>query len=126
MHSRVKDSQVYLASACVGVSWVAAAVVLALWQTALVWRLLICLIPMLFLSWQIFLAFRYFQNQDEVMKRVTMEGLSIAFLIGLPLLFLIGYIMKAGVNLPLTFMDGGILLEITFMIGYLIAYRRYR
>ena len=126
MKGTVKDSQIYLASALVGISWIAAAVGLALLHAALVWRLLIGLVPMACLAWQLYLAFRYTQNQDEVMKRITLEALSISFLIALPLIFLIGYIMKAGVGLPLSFMDTGYVLEVTLMIGYLIAYRRYR
>ena len=108
----VTNSQIYWASAFVGLSWVAAAVALALLNVALVWRLLIGLVPMAFLAWQLYLAFRYSQNQDEVMKRITLEALSLSFLISLPLIFLIGYIMKAGVGLPLSFMDAGYVLEV--------------
>jgi hypothetical protein len=122
----VTNSQIYWASAFLGLSWVAAAVALALLNVALVWRLLIGLVPMAFLAWQLYLAFRYAQNQDEVMKRITLEALSISFLISLPLIFLLGYIMKAGIGLPLGFMDAGYVLEISVIIGYMIAWRRYR
>jgi hypothetical protein len=126
MKGTVKDSQIYWASAFLSLSWILAAVALALLHVALIWRLLIALVPMLCLAWQLYLAFRYTQNQDEVMKRITLEALSISFLIALPLIFLVGYIMKAGVSMPLSFMDAGYALEVTLMISYLIAYRRYR
>ena len=122
----VTNSQIYWASALVGLSWVAAAVALALLNAALVWRLLIGLVPMAFLAWQLYLAFTYTQNQDEVMKRITLEALSISFLISLPLIFLIGYIIKAGIGLPLCFMDAGYVLEASVIIGYIIAWQRYR
>jgi hypothetical protein len=122
----ISSGQIYWASTFVGLSWIGAAVALALLNAALVWRLLIGLVPMLFLSWQLYLAFRYTQNQDEVMKRITLEALSISFLVSLPLIFLLGYIMKAGVGLPLSFMDAGYVLEVSVFIGYILAWRHYR
>ena len=60
------------------------------------------------------------------MKRITLEALAIAFTIGLVAIFLLGFIMKAGIPLRGDLMDGGYILEAGFVIGYIIAYRRYQ
>ena len=52
--------------------------------------------------------------------------LFVLLLIALPVIFLVGFIMKAGVNLPFSFMDGGYFMEIALLVGYAIAYRRYK
>jgi hypothetical protein len=60
------------------------------------------------------------------MQKVTLESLSIAFLIGLSVIFIVGFIMKAGVALPLTLIDGGYFMEFAWLIGYAVAWRRYQ
>lgn len=95
-------------------------------KTALVFRILIGLVPVSLLTFQIFLAFRYARGQDEVQKRINLEALAIAFATVLPVIFLIGFLIKAGVNLPFGFIDAGYFLEAALLIGYAIAYRRYQ
>lgn len=126
MKSKVKDKSIYIAAALVAVSWVAASVLLQMLKIALIFRILIGLVPVGLLIYQIVLAFRYTRGQDEVQRSIILEGLAIAFSIALPIIFLIGFIMKAGVSLPFGFMDAGYFLEIALLIGYAIAYRRYQ
>jgi len=64
-------------------------------------------------------------GQDEVQKRILLEGLAIAFSLALPVIFLMGFLMEAGVKMPFKFMDSGYFLEIALLVGYTIAYRRY-
>ena len=62
---------------------------------------------------------------DPIRER-SLEGLAIAFSIALPIIFLVGFVIKAGVNLPFGFIDAGYFLEVALLIGYTIAYRRYQ
>ena len=126
MKARVTDKSIYVVSALVAFSWVAASILLEMVKIQLAFRVLIGLIPVCLLVFQIILAFRYALGQDEVQKRIILEALAIAFAIALPLIFLIGFIIKAGVNLPLGLMDAGYFLEIALLIGYVVAYRRYQ
>ena len=126
MKSRVTDKSIYVVAGLIAVSWVAVSVLLQILKIALVFRILIGLIPVGLLAYQIVLAFRYTRGQDEVQRRIILEGLAIAFSIALPIIFLIGFIMKAGVSLPFGFMDAGYFMEIALLIGYAIAYRRYQ
>jgi hypothetical protein len=66
------------------------------------------------------------QQQDEVMRHITMESLTIAFSAGIVIIFLLGFMMQAGVPLHLGLMDGGYILDFCFLVGYIIAYRRYQ
>ncbi len=126
MKSRVTDKSIYVVSALVAFSWVAASILLQLVQIGLAVRVLIGLLPVCLLIYQIILAFRYALGQDEVQKTIILEGLAIAFAVALPVIFLIGFIIKAGVRLPLGLMDAGYFLEIALLIGYVLAYRRYQ
>jgi hypothetical protein len=126
MKSKVTDKSIYIAAALVAVSWVAASILLEIMKVGLVIRILIGLVPVSLLVFQIILAFRYARGQDEVQKRIILEGLAIGFSIALPIIFLIGFIIKAGVSLPFGFMDGGYFMEIALLIGYAIAYGRYQ
>jgi hypothetical protein len=123
---RVTDKSIYIVSGLIVITWVAASVLLEILKIGLAVRILIGLLPVSLLVFQIILAFRYTKGQDEVQKRIILEGLAIAFSIALPVIFLVGFIMKAGVNLPLGFMDSGYFMEVALLIGYLIAYRRYQ
>jgi hypothetical protein len=126
MKYKIKDSSIYVASILFGLSWVAASVLWAVPNLELPVRILIGLVPAAFLVFQVILCFRYALGQDEVQKRIILEGLAIAFMIALPAIFVVGVIMQAGIHLPLRFLDGVYCLEIAFLIGYIIAYRRYR
>ena len=126
MKHGVTDKSIYVVAGLVSVSWVAASVLLEILKIELVLRILIGLVPISLLAFQIILAFRYARGQDEVQKRIILEGLAIAFSIALPAIFLIGFIIKAGVSLPFGFMDGGYFMEVALLIGYAIAYRRYQ
>ena len=126
MKHGVTDRSIYFSSGLIIISWVAASVLLAILKTGLAPRILIALVPVGFLVFQIILVFRYALGQDEVQKRIILEGLAIAFSITLQIIFLIGFIMEAGLNLPFTLMDGGYLMEIALLVGYAIAYRRYQ
>ena len=126
MKSRVTDRSIYVIAALVAVSWVAASVLLEILKVDLFIRILIGLVPVSLLVYQIIMAFRYARGQDEVQKRIILEGLAIGFSIALPIIFLVGFIMKAGVSLPFGFMDGGYFMEVALLIGYAIAYRRYQ
>lgn len=126
MKSKVTDKSIYVAAALVAVSWVAASILLEILKVGLVIRILIGLVPVSLLVFQIILAFRYARGQDEVQKRIILEGMAIGFSIALPIIFFIGFIVKAGVSLPFGFMDGGYFMEIALLIGYAIAYRRYQ
>ena len=123
---RVTDKSIYVVSGLIALSWIAASVLLGVLKLGLAIRILIGLVPVSLLVYQIILGFRYARGQDEVQKRIILEGLALAFAIALPLIFLIGFIIKAGVNLPFGFMDSGYLMEVTLLIGYAIAYRRYQ
>lgn len=126
MKSRVTDRSIYVSSGLFIVASVAASAVLGVFKLDLPVRILIGLLPASLLVFQVILLFRYTIEQDEVQKRIILEGLAIAFAIALPIIFTIGSIMKAGVNLPLGLMDGVYFLEGALLIGYAIAYRRYQ
>jgi hypothetical protein len=126
MKHRVTDKSIYIVSALIAISWVAASLLLEILKIGLLVRILIGLLPVSLLVFQIVLCFRYALGQDEVQKRIILEGLAIAFSIALPVIFLLGFIIKAGVTLPFGFIDGGYFLEVALLIGYAIAYRRYQ
>ena len=126
MKHKVTDRSVYIVAGLIAVSWVAASVLLEILKVGLALRILIGLVPVVLLTLQIVLAFRYAMEQDEVQRRIILEALAIAFSTALPVIFLIGFAMKAGVNMPLGFMDSGYFMEIALLIGYALAYRRYQ
>lgn len=126
MKHRVTDKSIYIVAALIAVSWVAASILLQVLEVGLAVRILIGLVPVSLLVFQIILAFRYALGQDEVQKRIILEGLAIAFAVALPTIFLLGFIMKAGIKLPFGFMDSGYFMEVALLIGYAIAYRRYQ
>lgn len=126
METKVTDKSIYIIAALIAISWVAASVLLEILKVGLFVRILIGLVPVGLLVLQIILAFRYALGQDEVQRRIILEGLAIAFSIALPVIFLIGFIMKAGIILPFGFMDSGYFMELALLIGYAIAYRRYQ
>ena len=126
MKNRVTDKSIYILSVLVALAWVAASILLAILKTGLFVKILVGLVPVILLVLQIIQAIRYTLGQDELQKRIILEGLSIAFSIALPVIFLIGFIMKAGVILPFEFMDSGYFMEISLLIGYAVAYRRYQ
>ena len=126
MKHNVTDRSIYIVAGLIAVFWVGASVLLNMLKIGLAVRILIGLVPVSLLVFQIILCFRYALGQDEVQKSIILEGLAIAFSISLPVIFLIGFIMKAGINLPFTFMDSGYFMEIALLIGYAIAYRRYQ
>ena len=126
MKHRVTDRSIYIVAGLIVISWVGASVLLELLKIGLAVRILIGLVPVSLLVFQIILCFRYALGQDEVQKSIILEGLAIAFSIALPVIFLIGFIMKAGINLPFVFMDSGYFMEVALLIGYAIAYRRYQ
>jgi hypothetical protein len=126
MKHRVTDKSIYIVGGLIVISWIAASFLLEILKVGLAVRVLIGLVPVSLMVFQIILAFRYALGQDEVQKRIILEGLAIAFSIALPTIFLIGFIMKAGINLPFGFMDSGYFMEVALLIGYAIAYRRYQ
>src|SRR3990172_537212 len=126
MKHRVTDKSIYIVAGLIAMSWVAASVLLQIIEAGLPVRILIGLVPVSLLVLQIILSFRYTLGQDEVQGRIILEGLAIAFSVALPVIFLIGFMIKAGVDLPFGFMDSGYFLEVALLIGYAIAYRRYR
>ena len=126
MKFKVKDKHIYLVGALMALSWVGATVALVLLNVGLPVRLLIGLVPVATLVLLMRFAFRYAQQQDEVMRHITMESLTVAFSAGIVIIFLLGFMMKAGVPLHLDLMDGGYILEASFVVGYIIAYRRYQ
>ena len=126
MKHRVTDKSIYIVAGLIAISWVGASVLLQIIEAGLPVRILIGLVPVSLLTLQIILSFRYTLGQDEVQKRIILEGLAIAFSVALPVIFLIGFMIKAGVNLPFGFMDSGYFLEVALLIGYAIAYRRYQ
>ena len=126
MKYKVTDRSIYIVAGLTVISWVGASVLMDVLKVGLAVRILIGLVPVSLVVLQIILCFRYTQGQDEVQKRIILEGVAIAFSIALPIIFLIGFIIKAGVNLPLGFMDSGYFMEVALLIGYAIAYRRYQ
>ena len=126
MKTRVTDRSIYIVAALMAIAWVAASALLKILEVGLAVRIVIGLVPVGLLIFQIVLCFRYVLGQDEVQRRIILEGLAIAFAIALPIIFVIGFIMKAGVNLPFEFIDGGYFLELALLIGYAVAYRRYQ
>lgn len=126
MKQKVSDRSIYIVAGLIVVAWVAASVLLKVLDVGLAIKLLIALVPVALLVYQIVLAVRYTSEQDEVQRRIILEGLGIAFVIALPVIFLVGFIIKAGVNLPLGFIDSGYFMEVALLLGYAVAYRRYR
>ena len=126
MKTNVSDKSIYILSAFVAAAWIIASILLAILRVGLAVKILIGLVPVALLVMQIIQAIRYTLGQDEVQKRIILEGLSIAFAIALPVIFLIGFVMKAGVSLPFGFMDSGYFMEVALLIGYTFAYRRYQ
>ena len=126
MKLKVTDRSIYIVAALIVIAWVAASVLLELLTIPLVFRILIGLVPVSLLTFQIIQAFRYTHGQDEVQKRIILEGLAFGFAIALPVIFLVGFVMKAGVSLPFEFIDGGYFMEVALLIGYAVAYRRYQ
>ncbi len=126
MKHKVTDGSIYVVAGLIAVSWVAASVLLEILKVGLALRILIGVVPVALLTLQIVLAFRYALGQDEVQRRIILEALAIAFSTSLPVIFLIGFAMKAGIKMPFGFMDSGYFMEIALLIGYVIAYRRYQ
>ena len=126
MKNRVTDRAIYITGGVMAAAWVLAAALLGILHTNLAVRIVIGMVPVSVLVYQIWLCFRYTISQDEVQKRIILEGLSIAFMLALPVIFLVGFLMKAGVNLPFQFIDSGYFLEVMLIIGYTVAYRRYQ
>ena len=123
---RVTDRTIYVVSALIVVSWPVAAFLLAVLKIGLAFRILIALVPVGILVWQIVLCYRYLQWQDEVQKRILLNGLAIGFAGALPIIFLMGFLMEAGIKLPFRFMDAGYFLEVAFLVGYAVAWKRYQ
>ncbi|APV45364.1 hypothetical protein Dform_02055 [Dehalogenimonas formicexedens] len=126
MKNRVTDTAIYVTAGLMAVAWVFAATLLALVHTNLAVRILIGMVPVAVLVYQVSLAYRYTLSQDEVQRRIILEGLSIAFMISLPVIFFVGFLMEAGVSLPFRFIDAGYFLEVMLVIGYTIAWRHYQ
>ena len=125
MGKKVTDKSIYIVSALIAISWLVAAVLLRILNVGLGARILIALVPVSILVYQIILCYRYAMGQDEVQKRIILEGLAVAFSVALPIIFLLGFLMEAGVKMPFKFMDAGYFLEVGLLIGYAIAWRRY-
>jgi len=123
---KVSERSIYTVAGLIVIAWIAASILLRILDAGLAVRVLIGLVPVGLLILQIVLGFRYALGQDEVQRRIILEGLAIAFMITLPVIFLIGFTIKAGVNLPLGFIDSGYFMEVGLLIGYAIAYRRYQ
>jgi len=117
---------IYVVSALIVVSWPVAAFLLAVVKIGLAFRILIALVPVGILIWQIVLCYRYLQGQDEVQKRILLNGLAIGFAGALPIIFLLGFLMEAGIKLPFRFMDAGYFLEVALLVGYAVAWKRYQ
>ncbi|PPD58039.1 hypothetical protein [Dehalogenimonas etheniformans] len=126
MKNRVTDKAIYLTAVAMAIAWVFAATLLGILHTNLAVRILIGMVPVAVLVYQVWLCFRYTLGQDEVQKRIILEGLSIAFMIALPVIFFVGFLMEAGVSLPFRFIDAGYFLEVMLVIGYTIAWRHYQ
>jgi hypothetical protein len=126
MKRGVTSRSIYIVAGLIMLSWILASVLLAVLTVGLAVRILIGLVPVALLVLQIVLAYYYAKGQDEVQRRIILEGVTIAFLITLPVIFLIGFIMKAGVNLPFGFIDSGYFMEVALIIGYAVAFRRYQ
>ncbi len=125
MGKRVTDRMIYVVSALIVVSWPVAAFLLAVVKIGLAFRILIALVPVGILIWQIVLCYRYLQGQDEVQKRILLNGLAIGFAGALPIIFLLGFLMEAGIKLPFRFLDAGYFLEVALLVGYAVAWKRY-
>ena len=126
MKNRVTDRAIYITAGLMALAWVVAAALLGILHTNLAIRILIGMVPVAVLVYQVWLCFRYTLGQDEVQKRIILEGLSIAFMIALPVIFFVGFLMEAGVSLPFRFIDAGYFLEVMLVIGYSIAWRHYQ
>ena len=126
MGKRVIDKTIYIVSAMIAVSWPVASLLLGILKIGLGIRILIAIVPVSILTWQIVLCYRYLQGQDEVQIRILLTGLAIGFAGALPVIFLLGFLMEAGIKLPFRFMDAGYFLEVALLIGYTIAWKRYQ
>lgn len=126
MGKRVTDKTIYIVSAMIAVSWPVASLLLGILKIGLGIRILIAIVPVSILTWQIVLCYRYLQGQDEVQIRILLTGLAIGFAGALPVIFLLGFLMEAGIKLPFRFMDAGYFLEVALLIGYTIAWKRYQ
>jgi hypothetical protein len=126
MKDRVTDKAIYITAGVMAAAWIFAATLLDLVHTNLAVRILIGMVPVAVLVYQVWLCFRYTVSQDEVQKRIILEGLSIAFMMALPVIFLVGFLMEAGVSLPFRFIHAGYFLEVMLIAGYTAAWRRYQ
>src|SRR5450830_1463987 len=100
MGKRVTDKTIYIVSAMIAVSWLVASLLLGILKIGLGIRILIAIVPVSILTWQIVLCYRYLQGQDEVQIRILLTGLAIGFAGALPVIFLLGFLMEAGIKLP--------------------------
>jgi hypothetical protein len=125
MPKKVTDKSIFIVSALIALSWPIATLLLTFLNVNLGVKILIALVPVSILTYQIILAYRYRTGQDEVQQRIISEGLAIGFSVALPVIFLLGFLMEAGVNMPFKFMDAGYFLEVAFVLGYAVAWRRY-
>ena len=91
MKQNATERWIYIVAGLIVVSWVTASVLLQILDVGLAVRLLIGVVPVALLLVQIFLAFRYTIGQDEVQRRIILEGLAIAFVVALPVIFLVGF-----------------------------------
>ena len=126
MGKRVTDKTIYIVSAMIAVSWPVASLLLGILKVGLGIRILIAIVPVSILTWQIVLCYRYLQGQDEVQIRILLTRLANGFAGALPVIFLLGFLMEAGIKLPFRFMDAGYFLEVALLIGYTIAWKRYQ
>lgn len=95
-------------------------------DVALPVRLLIGAVPVALLVAELVVVLSYIRRQDEVQQRISIEGMALTFPVGLIVVFSLGFIMAAGVKLPLDFIDGGYIMMASMLVGYPLAYRRYK
>ena len=126
MKNRVTDRAIYITAAAMGVAWILAVTLLGILHTNLAVRILIAMVPVCVLIYQVILCFRYTLSQDEVQKRIILEGLSLAFMFALPVICLVGFLMEAGVTMPFRFIDAANFLEVMLLVGYTIAWKHYQ
>ena len=89
-------------------------------------RLAIACVPIALYAATLLRIARVKSREDEMLRRIQMEALSIAFPLGLFAIVAIGYVVKALDLGWFEFVDGALLLLIAYSLSFAMVQQRYR
>jgi hypothetical protein len=104
---------------------VAAASGLAVGHLAVPWKYVVAILPVLPALWFATLFARQFGEMDELQKKIQLEALAFAFSAGVILTLGYGFLQHAGLPIP-NWIWVWPLMGICWLVGKLVAQRRYR